>query len=124
MVRTYIPKKKFFEPSRIHKIAKDVLDDCKDDRARALETFTFFKDLVSEDSDDDKAKAEMVHALGLSQDANDKIVKVLDMMIKMTQTEQKLEVAKTPTPLEDTSFESLRKNGKHWFLRCLQLTSW
>jgi hypothetical protein len=110
MVRNYVPKKSFFEPSRIHKLAKDVLSDCKDDRERALETFAYFKDLVSSNPEDDKAKAEMIHALGLSQDANDKIVKVLDMMIKMTQAEKKIAADKTPKT-EALSFEDLRKNG-------------
>ena len=36
MARTYIPKGRFFEPNRIHKIAKDVLRDCGEDRNRAL----------------------------------------------------------------------------------------
>jgi hypothetical protein len=53
----------------------------------------------------------MIHALGLSQDANDKIVKVLDMMIKMTQAEKKLEVSTTKPSTESLSFEDLRKNG-------------
>ena len=110
MVRNYVPKKSFFEPTRIHKIAKDVLSDCKEDRLRALETFEYFKDLVSVNPEDDKAKAEMIYALGLSQDANDKIVKVLDMMIKMTQAEKKLEVSTKPST-ESFSFEDLRKNG-------------
>jgi hypothetical protein len=111
MVRNYVPKKSFFEPTRIHKIAKDVLSDCKEDRSRALETFDYFKNLVSSNPEDDKAKAEMIHALGLSQDANDKIVKVLDMMIKMTQAEKKLSATKpTPAP-ENLSFDDLRKNG-------------
>tara|TARA_R100000008_G_scaffold20079_1_gene10439 strand:- start:1242 stop:1577 length:336 start_codon:yes stop_codon:yes gene_type:complete len=111
MVRNYIPKKRFFEAPRIHKIAKDILTDCKEDRGRALETFEYFKNLVTANPEDDKAKAEMIHALGLSQDANDKIVKVLDMMIKMTQNEQRLEQASTPVKAESLSFEDLRKNG-------------
>jgi len=108
MPRTYIPKTRFFEPTRIHKIAKDVLRDCGEDRARALEAFQYFKDLVGVNPEDDKAKAEMIHALGLSQDANDKIVKVLDMMIKMTQSEQKIEAEKSPD-VENLSFDNLRK---------------
>lgn len=111
MPRNYTPKKRFFEATRIHKIAKDVLSDCKEDRLRALETFAYFKDLVSTNPEDDKAKAEMIHALGLSQDANDKIVKVLEMMIKMTQSEQKIESQKKTTD-ESFSFEDLRKNAK------------
>tara|TARA_Y100000310_G_scaffold120174_1_gene118916 strand:+ start:35232 stop:35570 length:339 start_codon:yes stop_codon:yes gene_type:complete len=107
MVRNYIPKKPFFEATRIHKIAKDVIRDCKDDRDRALETFTYFKGIVSSDPEDDKSKTEMVHALGLSQDANDKIVKVLDMMIKMTQNEQRIQLQNNK-PAEEMSFEELR----------------
>ncbi len=112
MPRNYIPKKSFFESTRIHKIAKDVLRDCGEDRDRALETFTYFKKLVDSSPDDDKAKAEMIHALGLSQDANDKIVKILDMMIKMTQSEQKIESEKS-APVESLSFEDLKKSRKN-----------
>ena len=108
MVRNYIPKKTFFESGRIHKIAKDVIGDCKEDRERALEMLSYFKNLVDSNPEDDKAKAEMVHVLGLSQDATDNVVKVLDMMIKMTQNEQKITASKEPTK-EDFSFESLRK---------------
>lgn len=106
MVRNYIPKKSFFEPTRIHKLAKDLLSDCRVDRDRALETFQFFKDMVEGNPDDDKAKAEMIHSLNLSMDANDKIVKILEMMIKMTQSELK-------TPKSDSiSFEDLRAKSK------------
>ena len=112
MPRNYIPIKRFFEANRIHKIAKDVLRDCGEDRKRALETFEFFKGLVGTDPEDDKSKAEMIHALGLSQDANDKIVKILDMMIKMTQTEQKIEADKSQ-PVESMSFEDLKNSRKN-----------
>ena len=112
MVRNYVPKTRFFEPTRIHKIAKDVVSDCREDRERALETFKYFKTIVDSTPDDDKAKTEMIHALGLSQDANDKIVKVLDMMIKMTQTERKIDADKV-VPLEEISFEELRKAQKN-----------
>jgi len=108
MPREYIPKKSFFEPTRIHKIAKEVLKDCRDDRNRALETFAYFQGLIDQNPEDDKSKAELVHALGLSMDSNDKIVKILDMMIKMTQNEQKIQVS-TPQKKENLSFEDLRK---------------
>jgi len=108
MPREYIPKKSFFESTRIHKIAKDVIKDCREDRERALETFEYFKGLIASDPEDDKSKAELVHALGLSMDSNDKIVKILDMMTKMTQNEQKIQAAK-PDKKEPLSFEELRK---------------
>ena len=107
MPKEYIPKRSFFEPTRIHKIAKDVIKDCREDRDRALETFAYFQNLVNTNPEDDKSKAELVHALGLSMDSNDKIVKILDMMIKMTQNEQKIQG--TPAKKEPLSFEELRK---------------
>lgn len=113
MVRTYIPKKRFFEPTRIHKIAKEVVADCREDRERALETYSYFKKMISLNPEDDKAKTEMLHALGLSQDANDKIVKILDMMIKMTSNEQKIESVKAETRSDPLSFEDLRKSRTH-----------
>jgi len=116
MVRNYIPKKRFFESARIHKIAKEVVADCREDRKLALDTFSFFQGIISLNPEDDKAKSEMVHALGLSQDANDKIVKILDMMIKMTQSEQKIESTKEVVKSEPLSFEDLKKarnNGKN-----------
>ena len=107
MPKEYIPKRSFFEPTRIHKIAKDVIKDCREDRERALETFSYFQGLVNQNPEDDKSKAELVHALGLSMDSNDKIVKILDMMIKMTQNEQKIQGV--PAQKKELSFEDLRK---------------
>tara|TARA_R110000751_G_scaffold72882_1_gene147561 strand:+ start:623 stop:946 length:324 start_codon:yes stop_codon:yes gene_type:complete len=104
MVRNYTPKKSFFDPTRIHKIAKDILKDCGADRERALETFELFKNMVANNPDDDKAKPEIIHALNLSMNANDKIVKILELMVKMTQSEMK----SSPPKTETMSFEDLR----------------
>ena len=41
--------------------------------------------MVEANPDDAKSKAEMNKALQLSQDSNDKVVRILDMMLKMTQ---------------------------------------
>lgn len=105
MVSNYIPKKSYFAESRIQKIAKDIIGDCKDDRSRALENFEFFKGIIQNNPEDDKAKAEMSKSLELSQDANTKIVKILELMLKMTQAEMK-ETGKVPDAF---SFEDLKK---------------
>lgn len=104
MPRNYIPKKSFFEPTRIQKIAKDLIKDCSEDRQKALETFSFFKDMIESDPEDDRAKSELNKALQLSMDANDKIVQVLNMMLKMIASEDKNSSAET-----DTSFASLKR---------------
>lgn len=105
----YIPKKSYFSPTRVQKLAKEVIADAREDRIRALEAFDYFKNMVASNPDDAKAKAEMSKALQLSQDSNDKVVKILDMMLKMTQTEMK----QTPVEKDESvTFASLRKNGK------------
>jgi len=107
MARNYIPKTAYFAEHRIQKIAKDLIGDCKEDRKRALEVFEFFHTMVGSNHDDDKSKAEMSKALELSQDANNKIVKVLELMLKMTMTELK----EKPTTPDKMSFEDLRNNS-------------
>ena len=112
MVSTYVPRNKFFAPTKIHRLAKNVMEECEVDRNRALETFDFFKGMVQSDPEDDKSKTEMVKSLQLSMDANDKKVKILDMMIKMTMQEEKNEAAKKKTSKDDdTSFESLKSRA-------------
>jgi len=106
----YTPKQSYFSSTRVQKLAKEVIKDAQQDRARALEAFDYFKKMVEANPDDAKSKAEMNKALQLSQDSNDKVVKILDMMLKMTQAEMKT----LPAQQTDTSitFESLRNNGK------------
>jgi|TARA_Y100000310_G_scaffold256704_1_gene264572 hypothetical protein len=108
MVTTYIPKNKFFAPTRIHAIAKKIIADCSEDRARALETFGYFKQMVECNPEDDKAKDEMVKSLGLSQAANDKKVKVLDMMIKMTIQEEKVSPKTIKVDEAKLSFDDIK----------------
>ena len=74
-----------------------------------MEAFGYFKKMVESNPDDHKAKTEMNKALQLSQDSNDKVVRILDMMLKMTQTEMKTAPPKSNT--DDITFASLR-NGK------------
>tara|TARA_R100000005_G_C5003723_1_gene212302 strand:- start:320 stop:649 length:330 start_codon:yes stop_codon:yes gene_type:complete len=108
MPRNYIPKTAYFAEHRIQKIAKDLISDCKEDRQRALEVFDFFQNMVATDHDDDKSKAEMSKALELSQDANNKIVKVLELMLKMTMTE----LRESKSAPEKLSFEDLKNEQK------------
>ena len=109
MVTTYIPKNNFFAPTRIQAIAKRVMKDCDVDRDRALEAFQYFKSMVDSDPGDDKSKSEMVKSLELSMSANDKKVKILDMMVKMTAQEMRRKGGDKNT--EDFSFDSLKPSA-------------
>jgi len=102
MPKLYTPKTSYFSEPRVQKLAKDVVRDCAQDRKMALEAFEYFKQMVANNPLDDKAKAEMSKALDLAQGANDKVVKVLDLMLKMTQAEMR-----TTKKTENLSFEDL-----------------
>ena len=104
MPKIYTPKTNYFSEARVQKMAKDVVRDCISDRKSALEAFEYFKEMVDDNPLDDKAKTEMSKALDLAQGANDKVVKILDLMLKMTQAEMK--TSKTTDPM---SFEDLSK---------------
>ena len=104
MPKVYTPKQSYFSEQRVQKMAKDVVRDSAQDRKLALEAFDYFKNMVADNPLDDKAKAEMSKALDLAQGANDKVVKILDLMLKMTQAEMK--TTKTTDPM---SFEDLSK---------------
>ena len=106
MPKQYIPKTNYFSETRVQKMAKDVVKDCVKDRELALEAFQYFKEMVADNPLDDKAKAEMSKALDLAQGANDKVVKVIDLMLKMTQAEMKTKKSSSTTQL---SFEDLNQ---------------
>ena len=103
MPKIYTPKTSYFSEARVQKMAKDVVRDSVADRKLALEAFEYFKDMVADNPLDDKAKQEMSKALDLAQGANDKVVKILDLMLKMTQAEKKTTKPTDPMSLEDLS---------------------
>ena len=103
MPKIYTPKQSYFSALRVQKMAKDVVRDSTQDRKMALESFEYFKNMVIDNPLDDKAKAEMSKALDLAQGANDKVVKILDLMLKMTQAEMKTTKTTDPMSFEDLS---------------------
>ena len=103
MPKVYTPKQSYFSEQRVQKMAKDVVRDSAQDRKLALEAFEYFKNMVADNPLDDKAKAEMSKALDLAQGENDKVVKILDLMLKMTQAEMKNSTKSDPMSFEDLS---------------------
>jgi len=83
MPSPYTPKLSYFSDTRYEKLAKGVLEDCVEDRARALDLFSYFQKLVDDNPLDDKAKSELSKALALVQSSNDKAVKILEIMSKL-----------------------------------------
>lgn len=104
MVSKYMPKRHFFSAQRIQLTGKEIIKECAEDRTRALEAFSYFRDMVDVDPSDDKAKSEMVKCLELSMGANDKKVKLLDLMVKLAMHRDKL----FPKSVKGESLEDLK----------------
>ena len=90
MTTNYYPRRHYFSSKRIQLTGKEIIKECAEDRKRALETFEYFQDMVNADPSDDKAKSELIKALELSMSANDKKVKLLDLMVKLAMHRDKL----------------------------------
>ena len=109
MATTYHPKRAYFSPNRIQLTGKEIIRDCAEDRVRALKAFEYFKDMVDSDPEDDKAKSEMIRALDLSMAANDKKVKLLDLLVKLSIHQDKTRPAERESiNPEDLSFEEIK----------------
>jgi len=107
MPRTYIPKTSYFAPTRIEREAKSLLSEYVADKAKALEAFDYFRKMVESNPDDDRAKGEMLNALSLSIQTNDKQLKVLEAMIRMRRDNiQKSKNIETLS--DDVSFDSIK----------------
>jgi len=52
MPSPYVPKTAHLSPTRIQKIAKDLISEAKDDRELALTTHRFFRQMVDENPQD------------------------------------------------------------------------
>lgn len=106
MVSKYMPKRHFFSAQRIQLTGKEIIKECAEDRSRALTAFAYFQDMIDVDPADDKAKAEMVKCLELSMSANDKKVKLLDLMVKLAMHRDKLAPSSSKAlSAEDLKFE-------------------
>ena len=111
MATTYHPKRAYFSPNRIQLTGKEIIKDCAEDRTRALEAFEYFKDMVDSDPEDDKAKSEMMRVLDLSMAANDKKVKLLDLLVKMSMHQDKTRPNERDMRPEDLSFEEIKSTS-------------
>ncbi len=116
MPAEYTLKKDPLSKSRLHKVAKVLIDESKEDREKALETFKYFKQIVDDmranvDSEiqENVSTAErcMIDCLKLAQDSRQKVLKALELLVKV---ENKFATASTneqEEDAEDISFEDL-----------------
>lgn len=87
MVSNYIPKTSVLNSTRIQRIAKKIIDEASDDRKLALETHRFFRQMVDENPQDAAAKSLMVDCLKVAQASKNNVIKVLNLVVKMEESE-------------------------------------
>jgi len=104
MPKTYTLKRPVFDANRLQKIAKNILDEAKDDRAKALDTYDFFKTRVENDPEDGDSKRGMVECLKIAQSSKNAAIKLVDLFVKMG-----IRVKDSQEPDVVLNFESLSK---------------
>jgi hypothetical protein len=87
MVSNYVPKNPVLGPTRIQRVAKKIIEESADDRKLALETHRFFRQMVDENPQDAAAKSLMVDCLKVAQASKNNVIKVLNLVIKMEETQ-------------------------------------
>jgi len=86
MPTNYIPKTSLLGPTRVQRIAKKLIDEAGEDRNLALEAHRFFRAMVDENPQDAAAKNLMVDTLKVAQASKNNVVKILNLVIKMEET--------------------------------------
>jgi hypothetical protein len=88
MATEYHLKNNPLTPNRLYKLAKNLIQESKEDRTKALETFEYFKGKVEEgvlaenDNANSTAQKCMIDCLKLAQDSRNKTLKALDLVFK------------------------------------------
>lgn len=85
MPTTYIPKTPYLAQTKLHKIAKKLIDEADEDRRLALEAHAYFKQRIDENPADNVSKALMVDCLKVAQASKQHTVKVISLMAKINE---------------------------------------
>ena len=114
MPKEYVLKKSPFDKNRMLKVGKSILDEAREDREFALESYRYFKQMVEEsENTDNDAKRLMVECLKLAQSSKNNSIKALTLMVKLE------ELGGKPHGPDDTSvisFNDLERlaDAKRW----------
>tara|TARA_R110000824_G_scaffold124513_2_gene283089 strand:- start:1977 stop:2354 length:378 start_codon:yes stop_codon:yes gene_type:complete len=94
--------------NRLRKIAKGIIDTGKADRELALQTYTYFKDKVDSDEDNDQGTCKkcMIDCLKLMQSSKAQATKLVVDLIKREAAPKN---SKTEVPEGDLTFDDLLK---------------
>jgi hypothetical protein len=121
MVSNYTPKKSPLTKNRIHKIAKNLIEESFEDRKAAMEAFKYFKEKVDLFHGDremrevvSKAEQCMVDCLKLAAQSREKALRGIEIAIK-AENKFAAKDRKNETPLaaedpEEFNFEDFDTN--------------
>lgn len=112
MAQNYKPKKNYISQTRLEKLIKDLIEDCKEDRRIALSVVKDFQNALEATNIVDLS-INIIDALKLAQESNEKIVKLIEIASKITikEIDAETKVKTKPTSSEASlSFEDLSKN--------------
>jgi hypothetical protein len=89
MPSTYKLKNDPLDKTRLQKIAKNIVDEAKEDRAVALDAYKYFKEMVEENPQDNAAKTLMVECLKLAQGSKTNVIKAMEVVVKLETVQAK-----------------------------------
>ena len=110
MPREYVLKSSPIDGNRIKKIAKQLVEDAKEDRELTLQAYRFFKDLAEENPADNVAKTQMAALLKILQTTHSKTVDAINALMKYEDIQLKKERTAS-TSSEDNIYDILRKDS-------------
>lgn len=82
MPSEYVLKRSPVSPNKIRKYAKDIIDECADDRRLALDLYHKLKEEYEKTPSVEKQRL-MVQVLKLAQTSKDSGIKLLDTLVKL-----------------------------------------
>ena len=109
MPSDYILKKPVMDMNRIQKTAKKLMEESSEDRSLALEMVRYYKDMVEDNPNDNTSKSLIVDCLKLAQSSKDKIIKVMDLLVKMEASTQKSKATKATGNDSTSVFSALEE---------------
>ena len=109
MPKEYVLKKPVIDLNRLKKIAKSCIEEGGSDRQLAIETVEFFRHLVEENPNDDASKKCMTDCMKLAQTAKANLTKIIDLLIKIEDLEERKSNNKKITSSNPTEVNFFRE---------------
>ena len=91
------------DANRIQKTAKKLIEESSEDRSLALEMMNYYKDMVEVNPNDNTSKSLIVDCLKLAQSSKDKVLRVMDLLVKMESVAQKSNNTKATASTDSAS---------------------